>query len=195
MKKIISLLLLLSICLGLICSCGNATTTICDGLYCPCKHETEDTENWKPRDDEPWYFSPGFPTGLLDPCSMYEFDLEFSLTQTEFVGVPEYIECTIVNKTGDPAMCYMLFIEKDYPNIYDIYNTVTMETTVPAWVRVPFMANGYVLEDISDNTKSGKIYLEKYLKAEYEFTPGFYRLVIFLYDGTTRYLNFSIYEE
>ncbi len=190
MKKFISLLLCFSVISCFLCSCGD---TSCDNPDCTCGDTS--TEQWQPRADEPWYFSPEMPANMIDPASMYEFDYELYLTQTQFIGVPEYIECTIVNKTGDPAMCQMLFIEKLYPNIYDIYPAAQTGMETRAWVRIPFMAEKSVLENISDNTKSGKIYLEKYLKAEYEFTPGSYRLVVPLYDGTTRYLNFSIYEE
>ncbi len=195
MKKFISLLLCFSVISCFLCSCGD---TSCDNPDCTCGDTS--TEQWQPRADEPWNFTPGYYGGaVIEPEDIYEFDYELALKQTEFHGVPEYLEIEIMNKTGDPASYKIMFIEKHYSDIYNIddpYKSVVLGAAgnPSAWVRIPFMTEEDCLE-VDGNISSGKIYLQENLKAAYEFTPGAYRLVVPLCDGTTRYLEFSIYEE
>lgn len=197
-KKIISLLLCISTCLCLLCSCGDKAVS-CNNPDCTCGNAA--TEEWKPNADEPWNFTPGgYGGGFIDMAEDYEYDYLLALTEDTFYEVPEYLEVGILNKTGDPAAHKMMFIEKSYANIYDIdtpnYTTVLMGDGHPsAWVRIPFMTDEKPLKTVAENRCFGRVYLQENLKAKYEFTPGAYRLVIPLYDGTTRYLNFWIFEE
>lgn len=184
-----------------LCSCGNSSTS-CGNPECTCNAPA--TEQWQPRADEPWNFTADYYSGgsLIDPTTVFKFDYELSLAEDRFYEVPEYLEIDIVNKTGDPALYSLMFIEKFYSYIYDIDNPPVnivlggaSSTSLPAWVRIPFMTEEDALDTVAENERAGKIYLQENLKATYEFTPGAYRLVIPLLDGKTHYLEFWILEE
>lgn len=198
MKKFIALLLSLAVFSCFLCSCGNNSTS-CGNPECTC--DSPATEQWHPRADEPWNFTADYyiSGALIDPTTIYEFDYELSLAEDRFYEVPEYLEIDIVNKTGDPALYTLIFIEKRYNDIYNIDNprvsTVLGDKgNLQAWVRIPFMTEEDALDKVSENEVSGKIYLKENLKAAYEFTPGVYRLAVPLLDGKTHYLNFYIEE-
>ena len=183
-----------------LCSCGNSSTS-CGNPECTCNAPA--TEQWQPRADEPWNFTADYYSGgsLIDPTTVIKFDYELSLAEDRFYEVPEYLEIDIVNKTGDPALYSLMFIEKFYSYIYDIDNPPVnivlggaSSTSLPAWVRIPFMTEEDALDTVAENERAGKIYLQENLKATYEFTPGAYRLVIPLLDGKTHYLEFWILE-
>lgn len=199
MKKFIALVLCLAIFSCVLCSCGNSSTS-CGNPECTCNAPA--TEQWQPRADEPWNFTSDYyiSGALIDPTTVFKFDYELSLAEDRFYEVPEYLEIDIVNKTGDPALYTLMFIEKRYDDIYNIDNpTVNIvlgsKGNLQAWVRIPFMTEEDALDTVAENERAGKIYLQENLKATYEFTPGAYRLVIPLLDGKTHYLNFWILEE
>lgn len=195
MKRIISLLICLSLCLCFLCSCGEKSVS-CNNPDCTCG---ETAGEWKPNSDEPWNFTPGrYGGAVIDMAEEYEYDYLVALVEDTFFGVPEYLEVGILNKTGDPAAHKMMFIEKLYGDIYDINDEVLEAVdrgSLLAWVRIPFMTDERPLETVAENRCFGRVYLKENLKADFEFTPGSYRLVLPLYDGTTRYLNFWIFEE
>ena len=196
MKRIISFILCLSFCLCFLCSCGEKSVS-CNNPDCTCG---ETSGEWKPNADEPWNFTPGgYGGAVIDMAENYEYDYLVALVEDTFFCVPEYLEVGILNKTGDPAAHKMMFIEKYYVIIYDIdnpnYSTTGIYDHPNAWVRIPFMTDEKPLETVAENRCFGRVYLKENLKAEYEFTPGRYRLVLPLYDGTTRYLEFVIHEE
>lgn len=201
MKKFIALALCLAVFSCFLCSCGNSSTS-CGNPECTCNAPA--IEQWQPRADEPWNFTSDYYIGgsVIDITKLYKFDYELSLAEDRFYEVPEYLEINILNKTGDPALYTLMFIEKFYSYIYDIDNPPvdivlggTGSHYHPAWVRIPFMTEEDALDTVAENEKAGKIYLQENLKADYEFTPGSYRLVIPLLDGKTHYLNFYIGEE
>ncbi len=198
MKKFIALALCLAVFSCILCSCGNNIS--CSNPECTCNAPA--TEQWKPRADEPWNFTADYydSGALIDPTTVFKFDYELSLAEDTFYEVPEYLEISLVNKTGDPALYTLMFIEKRYDDIYHIDNptvhiSLGSKGNLQAWVRIPFMTEEDVLDKVTESEKTGKIYLQENLKADYEFTPGRYRLVIPLLDGKTHYLNFYIEED
>lgn len=187
MKKIINLLLVFSVCLCSLSSCGKDSDVLDTNIS-------------------------SIDMGVSCPTSVRYCDRHnISLNKTEFIGVPEYIVCTIDNflsKTvdflGDPADCQTIFIEKNYDKLYDtyitknyndIYQPITSEEARGRWERIPFEFDGALLKNVSKSKLTGLVYLENNLKSTYEFTPGTYRLVVCYTDGSYGYANFAIYAE
>ena len=185
MKKI-KYLLGFMLCAALIfCSC---TAKPIDNPNESTSDTTDITETtaWLPDDNEPWNFTAdGYPPpGSISNPHDETFDYELTLSQDTFDEVPAYIECQITNRTGDGVYCNMVYIETFYPNVRNIHSDISMEGTVGGWVRIPFIMEGYHLDEIAPGVRQGKIELKKYLKTDYQYTFGIYRIVFPLNDGT-----------
>ncbi|MBQ8497421.1 MAG: hypothetical protein IJ489_08225 [Clostridia bacterium] len=148
---------------------------------------------WIPNDNEPWNFT-AIPVPALGIPENAIFDYEIELSNEKYTEVPEYIECEITNHSGDGVYLSNIYIEKWYSNVEHV-NTeeIIPESATPGWVRIPFIMEGYYLNGISPSVKQGKIELEKYLKTDYQYTSGSYRIVFPLNDGTY-YAYFEITE-
>lgn len=149
-------------------------------------------KKWKPNAAENWNFTPILPVAVINPNEYYTLDLDYSLEETEFEKVPD----KLVNKSGDPPLCQSyFFIEKQCNSLYltlDLGDDGAVGyTAYGAWARIPFIfKRGDISEE--ESTAEIKINLKDNLKADYEFTPGCYRLVFFQYDGSASYIDFSI---
>lgn len=187
MNKIIKATSCIALCLALLCSCGGKS---CGNPDCTCDSKSD--EKWKPNAAENWNFTPILPVAVINPNEYYTLDLDYSLEETEFEKVPEYLTLKLVNKSGDPPLCQSYFFIEKQCNSFDLGDDGAVGyTAYGAWARIPFIfKRGDISEE--ESTAEIKINLKDNLKADYEFTPGCYRLVFFQYDGSASYIDFSI---
>ncbi len=172
-----------------ICFCILSFVVLSALLFSGCQSsaqgEKTGSDGWYPDDSEPWNFTPTFGN-LGEDTDQYDF--EITLESTVYAGTPEFISYTLVNKTGESFYTCGEFIEKAYEAGFPPY----YDEVSAAWIRIPFYRTpiwGYC----PNSRVEGKIELAKYLKEDYTFTPGNYRLVIFLNDGP-HYVYFKITE-
>lgn len=180
MKKLIGMLLVCSVVFSCCFLSGCGDTKLSEDS----RQNPEDTSQntWELDMDKPWYFTPA--CGEEEDLDGY--DIEISLDVTTYSHTPDSLICNVVNKTGKPYMLGAVLLEKLYEHVYYPYH----EEMPSAWVRLPFMMNPRW--SIGDNSLIGwKIELSKYMKEDFEFTPGRYRLVIFAGDGS-HYAYFEI---
>lgn len=177
----------MALCLALLCSCGSKS---CGNSDCTCDSKSDG--KWKPNASENWNFTPILPGATINPNTYYNLDLDYSLAETEFEKVPEYLTLKLVNRSGDPPLCQIYFFIEKECNSFDLGDDGAYAYTAhAAWVRIPFIfKRGYISEE--ENTAEIKINLKDNLKADYEFTKGYYRLVFYQYDGSASYIKFYI---
>ena len=116
------------------------------------------------------------------------------LSETEYIGVPEYIECTIENLSGKRVAYDYIYLYKfnEYDECWDATPFALEEKNFFSGAKTRKIK----LDKVSKNKRSGKIYLEEQiLWGDYTYSPGEYKLVVVLSDEKTMcYTDFSILE-
>lgn len=135
-------------------------------------------------ENKPWLYSPDC---WEDYYEKGYYDYEVTMETTVFDEFPEKLQFTITNHTENKFYYIATFIEK-----LDYYFLPPYEYTPQGWRRVPFYEHPEA-KYLCQYEKTKTLVTENYVQSDYEFTPGKYRLVVFV-SGGPQYIYFTIVE-
>lgn len=146
------------------------------------KESTEDSNYM--AENTPWIYSPDCGN---DRYEKGYYDYEVTMETTVFDEFPEKLEFTITNHTENKFAYFATFVEK-----LDYFFLPPYEETPRGWRRVPFYEHPSARTALQYSTTL-TFFTENYVQLDYEFTPGKYRLVVFV-SGGPQYIYFTIVE-
>lgn len=168
-------------------SCNHVRPSETTGEKTGQETTTEDQVGWAPEASAPWNFTP------VTSRESGDSDIEVTLEQSIFTEMPETLIYTMTNKTGQPFYCLMsVYCEKQYL-ASEVGDNGPGAGDLSLWVRVPFCRNassaGWM--EAARPSIDWHLTVSAYVKENFEFTPGKYRLVTFADDGP-HYAYFEI---
>ena len=143
------------------------------------------SDEWTYDPEQPWNYDPVYN---WEDINLEDYDIEFQMETAVYSEMPTELVCTAVNKTGKTfPVCRGLFIEKIHHGVFPSADGELGS----AWVRIPFYTSASWGTTARPDITWKQDITERSMQNDFEFTPGWYRLVMFAGDGP-HYAYFEI---